>query len=324
MENHNISLKGIDQLQLLGSHDEYLRLIQEAFDAQIIVRGDGIILSGDEAELDALEHLFTELKFMLQKNGSLDRSDVKTIIDLIRMGKAKASKEIRRESQVIFYGKKGVVRPKTQGQEQYRAVASQNDITFVIGPAGTGKTYMAVAMALARLQAKEVSRIVLTRPAIEAGESLGFLPGDLMDKVDPYLRPLTDAIFDMLPSDKLQRYVDRKIIEIVPLAYMRGRTLNDAFVILDEAQNTTPMQMKMFLTRLGINSRAIVTGDVTQIDLPDQITSGLIQIQKILKDIDDIGFVYLDGKDVVRHPLIMEIIEAYETFRSNAEEGVTA
>lgn len=323
MENHKISLKGIDQLQLLGSHDEFLRLIQDAFDAQIIARGDGIVLSGEEAELDALEHLFTELKFMLQKNGSLDRTDVKTIIDLVRMGKAKASKEIHRESQVIFYGKKGVIRPKTPGQERYCSIASQNDITFVVGPAGTGKTFMAVAMALARLQAKEVSRIVLTRPAIEAGESLGYLPGDLMDKVDPYLRPLTDAIFDMLPSDKLQKYVDRKIVEIVPLAYMRGRTLNDAFVILDEAQNTSPMQMKMFLTRLGINSRAIITGDVTQIDLPDNVTSGLIQIQDILKEIEDIGFVYLDGKDVVRHPLVMEIIEAYETFHSTADDEET-
>jgi phosphate starvation-inducible PhoH-like protein len=196
----------------------------------------------------------------------------------------------------------------------------KNDIVFVVGPAGTGKTYIAVAAALARLQEKEVSRIILTRPAIEAGESLGYLPGDLMEKVDPYLRPLTDALFDMLPADKLQRYVDRKVIEIIPLAYMRGRTLNNAFVILDEAQNTSPMQMKMFLTRLGINSRAIVTGDVTQIDLPSNITSGLVQIQEILKDIDEIGFIYLDGNDVVRHPLVRDIIQAYEVYQGNTKD----
>jgi phosphate starvation-inducible PhoH-like protein len=224
------------------------------------------------------------------------------------------------ENEVLFYGKKGLIRPKTKGQEVYIETVSNHEIVFVIGPAGTGKTYLAVAMALACLRKKDVSRIVLTRPAIEAGESLGFLPGDMMDKVDPYLRPLTDALFDMLPSDQLQRYVERKVIEVVPLAYMRGRTLNDAYVILDEAQNTSPGQMKMFLTRLGIHSKAIITGDVTQVDLPSKTESGLVQIQDILVDIEGIGFVHLDETDVVRHRLIKEIIRAYEQF-SEAESG---
>jgi len=239
---------------------------------------------------------------------------------MVQAGGGEVSVGFERESRIIFYGKKGLIQPKTKGQEEYYSSVGKNDIVFVVGPAGTGKTYLAVAVALAKLREKEVSRIVLTRPAIEAGESLGFLPGDMMEKVDPYLRPLTDALFDMLPSDQLQRYVERKIIEVVPLAYMRGRTLNDAFIILDEAQNTSPMQMKMFLTRLGVNSKAIVTGDITQVDLSDDVASGLIQIQGILKDIEGIGFVYLGKGDVVRHRLVKEIIRAYEFFQENHTE----
>ncbi len=322
MEKRKIILKGVEQLHLFGSHDEYLHLIEDAFASKITVRGDEVILNGDAQELDILKRLFTELIFLVQRNGPLDRRDVKTVIDVVKSGGGDVSKGLDRESSVIFYGKKGIIRPKTKGQETYYSIAKHNDIIFVVGPAGTGKTYLAVAMALAKLQAKEVSRIILTRPAIEAGESLGFLPGDLMEKVDPYLRPLTDALFDMLPSDKMKRYVDRKIIEIIPLAYMRGRTLNDAFVILDEAQNTSPMQMKMFLTRIGINSRAIVTGDVTQIDLPNRILSGLVHIQTVLKGVEDIGFAYLDEMDVVRHHLVKAIIQAYESYQSNhSEEG---
>ncbi len=317
MEQRKIFLKGVDQLQLLGSQDEYLHLIEEAFTSKIVVRGDNVLVSGDADDVGVVEKLFTELIFLLNRNGRLDSDDVKTVLALIQTGGGEVSKDLEQESQIIFYGKRGLIRPKTKGQKAYVTAVSRNDIVFAIGPAGTGKTYLAVAMALAKLREKEVARIVLTRPAIEAGESLGFLPGDLMEKVDPYLRPLTDALFDMLPSDQLQRYVERKIIEIVPLAYMRGRTLNNAFVILDEAQNTSPMQMKMFLTRLGINSKAIVTGDVTQSDLPGKITSGLIQIQDILREIDGIGFVYLDKRDVVRHRLVKDIIQAYELFQEN-------
>jgi phosphate starvation-inducible PhoH-like protein len=324
MQRRKVNIKGIDQLQLLGSHDEYIKLIEEAFMSKIIVRGDELILSGENEDIETLERLFTELLFLLNRNGILERRDVETVIDLVKVGKGDVTVGFEKESKIIFYGKKGLIRPKTKGQERYYQSVQNNDIVFSVGPAGTGKTYLAVAIALAELREKSISKIVLTRPAIEAGESLGFLPGDLMEKVDPYLRPLTDALFDMLPSDQLQKYVERKIIEIVPLGYMRGRTLNNAFVILDEAQNTSPIQMKMFLTRLGLNSKAIVTGDVTQIDLPDKIVSGLIQIQEILKRIEGIGFIYLNKDDVVRHRLVKEIISAYENFSENNIEGESA
>jgi phosphate starvation-inducible PhoH-like protein len=320
MEKRKMNIRGVDQLQLLGSRDEYLNLILQAFPVTIVVRGDTILISGDPAEVALVEKVFMELIFLVNRNGQLNHLDVQTVIDMIRQGGGEITSKVERDSQVICYVKKGVIQPKTQGQEQYYRSVVQNDIVFVIGPAGTGKTYLAVAMALAQLKEREVSRIILTRPAREAGESLGFLPGDLMEKVDPYLRPLTDALFEMLPADQLQKYVERKVIEIVPLAYMRGRTLNDAFVILDEAQNTSPMQMKMFLTRLGIHSKAIITGDVTQIDLPDTMISGLVQIQDILKGIDGIGFVTLGKGDVVRHRLVKDIIQAYETFKDNSKE----
>ena len=322
MEERRISIKGVDQLRLLGPRDEHVAAVTSAFPSKVVVRGDEIWISGESDDVQALEHVFTELIFLVNRNGDLSVRDVQTVVDLARAGKTDvAAAPGKTSSHAVFYGKRGVIRPKTPGQEAYCAAAEKNDIVFVIGPAGTGKTYLAVAMAVERLREKEVSRIVLTRPAIEAGESLGFLPGDLMEKVDPYLRPLTDALFDMLPSDQLQKYVDRKIIEIVPLAYMRGRTLNDAFVILDEAQNTSPMQMKMFLTRLGIHSRAVVTGDVTQIDLPDKTGSGLVEIQNILKEIEGIAFVRLDRQDVVRHRLVKEIIQAYESYGNTPEEG---
>jgi phosphate starvation-inducible PhoH-like protein len=316
-----ISLRGIDQFILLGSRDENLNLIESAFPAKIVVRGDDILLSGGSEDVDILGRLFEELIFLINRNGRLDPTDVKTVIDLFSAGgKEKNGSSSLESEEVILYGKKGIIRPKTSGQNKYVAAVRNNDIVFVIGPAGTGKTYLAVAIAMARLREKAVSRIVLTRPAIEAGESLGYLPWDLMEKVDPYLRPLTDALFSMIPSDQLQRLVDRKIIEIVPLAYMRGRTLNDAFVILDEAQNTSPMQMKMFLTRLGVSSKAIITGDITQIDLPDSKKSGLVQIQDILKNIEGIVFVQLDKRDVVRHRLVKEIIQAYEIFHGNQKD----
>ncbi|HHS14008.1 MAG TPA: PhoH family protein [bacterium] len=313
-----IPLKGADQLILLGFHDEHLHLIEKAFPASVVVRGELISITGEEKPVHALERLFTELLFLVNRNGRLDGHDVRTVINMIKAGQGKVSSESGNGSTVILYGKKGVIRPRSAGQTAYVTAVNQNDIVFAIGPAGTGKTYLAVAQAVARLREKAVSRIILTRPAIEAGESLGYLPGDLMEKVDPYLRPLTDALFDMIPSEQLQKYVERKIIEIVPLAYMRGRTLNDAFVILDEAQNTSTGQMKMFLTRLGINARAIVTGDTTQIDLSEQVTSGLVQIQEVLLNIEGIAFVYLDKTDVVRHRLVKDIIEAYEQFQNHS------
>ncbi len=320
MERKTISLKGVDQLQLLGSQDEHLKVIQSAFQSTVVIRGDEAILSGEDEEVRTIERLFMELIFLVTRNGSLKRQELETVIDMVKAGNGTVSKDAGTASPVIFYGKKGLIRPRSQGQEQYCASVAKNDLVFVIGPAGTGKTYLAVGMALAALRNKEVSRIVLTRPAIEAGENLGYLPGDMMEKVDPYLRPLTDALWSMLPADQLQKYVEQKTIEVVPLAYMRGRTLNDAFIILDEAQNTSPMQMKMFLTRLGINSKAIINGDITQIDLDTRIQSGLVQIQDILKGIEGIAFITLDKKDVVRHRLVKEIIQAYEDFIENGEE----
>lgn len=304
-------------MQLLGPQDAYLHQIEDAFQSKLVVRGDELIVTGEKSVVNELDRLFTELLFLINRNSRLERKDVETVIELIKSGGSRVSDRQEQETPIVLYGKKGLIRPKTAGQESYYHAVKQNDIVFVIGPAGTGKTYLAVAMAITQLREKAISRLILTRPAIEAGENLGFLPGDMMDKVDPYLRPLTDALFDMLPSDQLQKYVEKKIIEIVPLAYMRGRTLNDAFVILDEAQNTSPMQMKMFLTRLGVHSKAIVTGDTTQIDLPDKIVSGLVQIQNILKDIEGIAFINLDKNDAVRHRLVKDIIQAYENFDSD-------
>jgi len=281
------------------------------------VRGDLITLRGNEDELQQLERIFRELQFLLAKNRVLSASDINTVLDLVVDASTTtlSSHPLKENGEaVVLFTKNSIVKAKTPTQMKYVDKAQRNDIIFAIGPAGTGKTYLAVAMAVASLKNNEVSRIVLARPAVEAGESLGFLPGDMAQKVDPYLRPLYDALDDMLPSEKLKLYLERRIIEIVPLAYMRGRTLHNAFVILDEAQNATAMQMKMFLTRLGNNSKAIITGDITQIDLPTKSTSGLVQIQEVLKKIEGIDFVYFDKNDVVRHRLVKDIIDAYEKF----------
>ncbi len=303
-------------MSLLGYNDSHLHLIEQRFDASITARGSNITLRGEEKELQQLERVFNELQFLLSKNGSLTANDVNTVLDLVVdiSTPTFSALKMKESDVVVLFTKNSIIKAKTPNQRVYLDKAQRNDIIFAIGPAGTGKTYLAVAMAVASLKNNEVSKIVLARPAVEAGESLGFLPGDMAQKIDPYLRPLYDALDDMLPSEKLKLYLERRIIEIVPLAYMRGRTLHNAFVILDEAQNATAMQMKMFLTRLGNNSKAIITGDVTQIDLPANAISGLVQIQEVLKKIEGIDFVYFDKTDVVRHRLVRDIIEAYDKF----------
>jgi len=317
-----LKIEGADTLGLLGLNDANLEVLERRFDATVVVRGDTITLRGDPVEVDALDRIFKELIFLLRKNGSLTPNDVDTVIDLITANgepavpKGAASSLSRDElDNVILFTKSQIIRAKTPGQREYLRHIRTNDIVFAIGPAGTGKTYLAVAFAVASLKNNEITKIVLTRPAVEAGESLGFLPGDLKEKVDPYLRPLYDALDDMIPAEKLRGYIEKRVIEIAPLAYMRGRTLNNAFVILDEAQNASAMQMKMFLTRLGPNSRAIATGDVTQIDLPTKQGSGLVQIQDVLRGVEGISFVYFDRNDVVRHRLVKDIIDAYERYR---------
>jgi phosphate starvation-inducible PhoH-like protein len=330
-QERRISIRGVDSLQLLGQGDQHLKEILKNFNARVTVRGQEIILQGQEQEIRQLDRLFTELILVLNRNDELRHADVETMINVVKRGNGPpgqadargGNKNAAAESApsgqqnsrpVIIYTKTAAIKPKTDGQLNFYNSTLKNDIVFAIGPAGTGKTYMAVAIAVAHLRDRQMDRIVLARPAVEAGESLGFLPGDLKEKVDPYLRPLYDALFDMIPAEKLRRYLETQVIEIVPLAYMRGRTLNNAFVILDEAQNTTPGQMKMFLTRLGINSKAIVTGDITQIDLPSTSPSGLVQIREILQGVEGISFVYLSDQDVVRHRLVRDIIKAYDHY----------
>jgi phosphate starvation-inducible PhoH-like protein len=296
-------------------NDSNLKLIEDRFNASITVRGENVFIKGVTEEINSIEKVFKEMTYVLNTNGQLRYSDVQTILDLTVEGKEIVDeKEI---DSVVLYTKNDAIRAKTPGQLNYLQTASKNDICFAIGPAGTGKTYLAVALAVSAMKKGIVNRIVLARPAVEAGESLGFLPGDFREKIDPYLRPLYDALDDMMPSDKLKGYIEKRVVEIVPIAYMRGRTLNNAFVILDEAQNATDIQMKMFLTRLGANSKAIITGDITQIDLPGKSVSGLIQAKEILNNIEGVGFVYFDKSDVVRHRLVKDIIDAYEKFHNN-------
>ena len=325
MTEKKIKLDGVDTLGLLGLNDANLQIVEKRFDSSIVVRGEMITIRGESREVDSIERIFKELIYILDKNGNLTTNDVDTVIDLVSansepaLPKSVAASISRDEADsLILYTKNQIIRAKTAGQRAYVREARKNDIVFAVGPAGTGKTYLAVAMAVAGLKNNEVTKIVLCRPAVEAGESLGFLPGDLKEKIDPYLRPLYDALDDMLPAEKLRSYIEKRIIEIAPLAYMRGRTLNNAFVLLDEAQNASAMQMKMFLTRLGPSSRAIVTGDVTQIDLPITQNSGLVQIQEVLKGVEGIAFVYLDRNDVVRHRLVKDIIDAYDKYTNGS------
>jgi phosphate starvation-inducible PhoH-like protein len=283
--------------------------VEDAFASNILVRGNIIRIDGEEEEVAIIHEVFHEMGSTLNRKGSLTQGDVKTLINVTV---AQNGHESEKLDLVVHYGRKGAISGRTEGQEEYINTVRKNDIVFSVGPAGTGKTYLAVAFAVAALDNREVDRIILCRPAVEAGENLGFLPGDLKEKVDPYLTPLYDALGDMMPASRLKPLLANNTIEIIPLAYMRGRTLNNAFMILDEAQNATTMQMKMFLTRLGVNSRAIITGDITQIDLPSKTKSGLLQVIDLLQGIDGIGFCKLDASDVVRHKLVRDIINAYD------------
>lgn len=316
----NLKLESVDLLSFLGVNDGNIRPIEERFAANVIVRGDNVYLQGVAEEVEAVEKIIKEMIFVLNTTGKLQANDVYTIIDLTLQGKEIISNN--EFDNIILYSKKDVIKAKTPNQIAYIKIVKENDISFAIGPAGTGKTYLAVAFAVAALKKGMVKRIILARPAVEAGENLGFLPGDFREKIDPYLRPLYDALEEMIPSEQLKNYLEKGMIEIVPLAYMRGRTLNNAYVILDEAQNASGMQMKMFLTRLGPNSKAIVTGDITQIDLPTYSQSGLVQVKEILKGVDGVGFVYFDKGDVLRHKLVKDIINAYEKHYSNNGKGV--
>ncbi len=307
-----IVLENVDMLALLGTNDANLKLVEDRFNASISVRGENVFIKGVLEEIDLIEKILKEMTYVLNTNGILSQQDVETILDLSIEGREIISE--KEFDAIVLYTKNDAIKAKTSGQSSYIQTAQKNDICFAIGPAGTGKTYLAVAIAVSALKKGIVNKIVLARPAVEAGESLGFLPGDFREKIDPYLRPLYDALDDMMPSDKLRSYLEKRVVEIVPLAYMRGRTLNNAFVILDEAQNATAGQMKMFLTRLGANSKSIITGDITQIDLPPKTASGLVQAQEILSRIEGVGFVYLDKSDVVRHKLVKDIIDAYEKF----------
>lgn len=311
-----IALEDSSEAQnLFGHQDANLKLIETSFDTRIIARGCNLEIIGEKQEAEKVARVFEELLNLSRSGNTINIDDVKYTIRMIKGGRELDLGEIASEGIHVFSNK--VIRPKTKGQKLYVGAMQKYDLVFGIGPAGTGKTYLAMAMAVSALKRGEIGRMILTRPAVEAGERLGFLPGDILAKVDPYLRPLYDALYDMMPMDKIEAFMEKSIIEVAPLAFMRGRTLNNSFVILDEAQNTTSEQMKMFLTRLGFDSRAVVTGDVTQVDLPTDKRSGLLEAQSILNGVDGISFSHLTSEDVVRHELVQRIIEAYEKARLN-------
>lgn len=308
---------GAEGLALFGPQDRYLRLVQEQMSADIMSREAEITISGPTADVDSLEQLYTVLQQLFRGGYTPTERDVMYALELAKTLQADQLLDLfKAEITSTYKGKP--IRVKTIGQRHYVKTIKKKDIVFGIGPAGTGKTYLAVVLAIAALKEGSVKRIMLTRPAVEAGENLGFLPGDLQEKVDPYLRPLYDALHDVLGPDQTAKAFERGLIEVAPLAYMRGRTLDDSFIILDEAQNTTPEQIKMFLTRLGFGSKMVITGDVTQIDLPRGRKSGLIEASRILKDIEEIGFILFSEQDVVRHSLVQKIIMAYNAFEENA------
>ncbi len=303
-----------ETLGLFGNFDENVKQIEKALNVSIFLRGNEIKITGEPDDVSAATRAVTTLMQMIARGEAINDQSVRYVLSLLEDGKEGELTQLSGSDCICITTKGKPVKPKTLGQKRYIEAIKDNTIVFGIGPAGTGKTYLAVAMAVAAFREKRVSRIILTRPAVEAGEKLGFLPGDLQQKIDPYLRPLYDALFDMLGAESFQKYQEKGAIEVAPLAYMRGRTLDDSFIILDEAQNTTQEQMKMFLTRLGFNSKMVVTGDVTQMDLGEGKKSGLVEVVKILKNVDDISIIRLTDKDVVRHRLVQDIIKAYERY----------
>jgi len=305
-------------VSLLGSSDELLRLVERAFTCDIHVRGNEITISGEQAEVDLAAQLFEELLTLLERGDVLTADSVQRSLAMLRQQTEERPADVL--SLNILSSRGRTIRPKTLNQKRYVDAIDEHTIVFSIGPAGTGKTYLAMAKAVQALQAKAVNRIILTRPAVEAGERLGFLPGTLNEKIDPYLRPLYDALHDMLDPDSIPRLITNGVIEVAPLAYMRGRSLNDSFIVLDEAQNTSPEQMKMFLTRLGFGSKTVVTGDVTQVDLPSGTRSGLRIVEQILNGIEDVSFNRLTAHDVVRHKLVGHIVAAYDEYEARGEE----
>ncbi len=312
IQERKLLIRSIDEVRsLFGERDSFLKQISETLDVQIVTRDNEIVISGQEENVNKADKVFRELLSVLRKGRSLEESDIDYAVRIVDNDEELDLLNLS-DDEIVFTNRGKLVRPKTKGQKMYVDSVRNNTLVFGVGPAGTGKTYLAIALAVAALRAKDVDRIILTRPAVEAGERLGFLPGDLQAKIDPYLRPLYDALFDILGNDQFAKYMEKGIIEVAPLAYMRGRTLDNSFIILDEAQNSTKEQMKMFLTRLGFGSKAIVTGDITQIDLPRNNKSGLIQAIHVLKNIDDIGIIMLTAKDVVRHKLVQKIVKAYE------------
>jgi phosphate starvation-inducible PhoH-like protein len=310
-----IHLEDKDFLYFIGYNDQLLQVIENKFNTLITLRGSNLVLKGSPEEVKSIEAIFKELGYIHRRSGTISDNDLSTVLELMTEEDASVrarSKSSNPDEIVVYHSAKGPIKTKNLKQVEYVKKVAENDIVFAIGPAGTGKTFLAVAMALAELKKNRIEKIILSRPAVETGESLGFLPGDLKEKLDPYLKPLTDALYYMLSSEKLKTYSEKNIIEIIPLAYMRGRTLSNAFIILDEAQNATITQMKMFLTRMGNNSKVIVTGDITQIDLQNPEDCGLINANKLLQNIEGIAFVYFDEKDVVRHKLVARIIKAYQ------------
>ena len=297
--------------EIFGKQDEHINLIEQGLGIRVMARGEELVLQGSAEQVEQGKEVFTQLLEYFQAGNHIGRHEINYVLRSVKAGVKQALSNLAKD--VVMVTARGKqIKPKTIGQKDYIHNIKTHDVVFAIGPAGSGKTYLAVAMAVNALRKKEVNRLILTRPAVEAGEKLGFLPGDLQEKIDPYLRPLYDSLYDILGLDHTQKYLERNIIEIAPLAYMRGRTLEDAFIILDEAQNTTPEQMKMFLTRLGFGSKAIITGDITQIDLPKGQNSGLVDAKGVLQGVKGIAFQWMTGADIVRHPLVMEIIRAYE------------
>jgi phosphate starvation-inducible PhoH-like protein len=316
---HRLDAEGVDPLLLTGANDVNLREVAGLYDIRLVLRGDHVILSGELSVVEKAAPLVQHLIELSRLRAPFDRNDIARFAEGLASNGPEAVVSPDADVRVALPGSRKAIHPKSEGQRQYVKSIRENDVVIGIGPAGTGKTYLAVALAVDALYKKRVRRIVLARPAVEAGESLGFLPGDMREKVDPYLRPLYDALEDMMPHDRVRKALEDLTIEIAPLAYMRGRTLSDAFVILDEAQNSTTAQMKMFLTRLGLNSQVVITGDKTQIDLPRKEDSGLLQVEAILRGVEGIEFIYLDDTDVIRHRLVKDIIRAYA--RSDSEVG---